>query len=142
YAEFAFLNRFEDLGLVLPRPDAVFTKATWAEMGVKTDGVFGNNVPSLDQMKLKSGKNAWEDYRQRVYEGRASKDTRKKLTNQDIYVEAKEGENFEEATRRTIETEAYRNMTPENRAEIWKALHGIFKDAAKDHLKANLVITT
>src|SRR5690606_14406324 len=65
YAEFAFLNRFEDLGLVLPRPDAVFTKATWAEMGVKTDGVFGNNVPSLDQMKLKSGKNAWEDYRQR-----------------------------------------------------------------------------
>ncbi len=59
YAEFALLNLMEGLALTLPRPDGVFDKAFWRQMGVNVEGTLGlGAVPSLNKLETAAGDNA------------------------------------------------------------------------------------
>ncbi len=147
-AEYVMLNKADDLGLMLDRPDGVYDKAFWKNLGVNStfsDWVFGTEAPSLTQMKTKDGANAWERYRELVYKGKATGDIQKGTGRYGDRVDVgkvtvKKGENFEAALRRIIETPGYQALTPDARAKVFKTVFGIFKEHAKDHLKDNLVV--
>lgn len=147
-AEYVMLNKADDLGLMLDRPDGIYDKAFWKNLGVNSsfsDWVFGTEAPSLTQMKTKDGANAWERYRELVYKGKATGDIQKGTGRYGDRIDVgkvtvKKGENFEAALRRIIETPGYQALTPDARAKVFKTVFGIFKEHAKDHLKDNLVI--
>lgn len=145
YAEFAHLNRMESLALTLPKPDGVFNKAFWKQMGVNVDGFLGaGNVPSLTKLKTASGANAWDTYRTLVYKGKVSKKALQNSTSK--YgdrvsvgsVQVRPGENFETAIRRITKSSDYLNMSLDARAKVWKATFGVFKKAAKEHLSESV----
>src|SRR5690606_28609564 len=104
YAEFAFLNKFEGLALVLPQPDKVITSSDWKKLGLQTSSILGTEYPSLATMQTLDGANAWEMYRRHIYEGKPNKDIRKTVPNMGIQVDARKGETFEQATRRIIQS--------------------------------------
>jgi hypothetical protein len=140
YAEFAFLNKVEDLALALPDPDKVFSSTEWTAMGLKTRGIFGSETPSLDTMKTGQGDNAWKVYRSMVYKGKPNKDIEKTVENAGVKVVAKAGETFEQASRRLIALPGYKQATPKFRAAYWQTLHGIYKEQAKGFLKGNFEV--
>lgn len=147
-AEYVMLNKAGDLGLMLDQPDKVFDKASWTKLGMvpsTADWLFGNETPSLFQMKTKDGANAWDRYRDYVYKGKASKEISKstgrygdRLNVGNVTV--KPGENFEAAMRRIIDTPGYRALTPDARVKVFKTVFGIFKSEAKDYLERNLMV--
>jgi uncharacterized short protein YbdD (DUF466 family) len=145
YREFAMLNRFEGLALNVDRPDDIFDKPFWRRMGLDPDSPAGFTVPSLTEMKLKDGNNAWLHYREMLYKARASEDDE---VSANAYgdrvpigkVLVKKGETFEQAMRRTIALPDYENYTPAARRKVWDAVFGHYKKAAKADVKAKLVI--
>ncbi|MCF4098610.1 hypothetical protein [Maritalea mediterranea] len=149
YAEFARLNLAESLAMVLDKPTSVLNKQDWGKLGLQNNGLqdfseallgFNSGIPSLTDMKVQNGSNAYEAYVNRVYEGKAHQDVKRKVTGYDLHVAILKGENFEAALRRTIEAEDYADLTPEARVKVWKTLFGVFKKAAKDYLKTHLVV--
>ncbi|MBN7776880.1 hypothetical protein JYP49_06410 [Nitratireductor aquimarinus] len=141
YAEFAQLNKFEGLSLVLPRPDRVIRKQDWASIGVSTDGILGAELPSLSEMRVRGGGNAWETFRKLIYTGKATGEIRKTIPlSNGVKVTIKEGENFEAAIRRIIDTEGYQNSTLEFRKNVWTTVFGVFQSEAREFLKGNLVV--
>jgi len=147
YAKFAELNRYEDLGMALPRPDDVFKKAEWKSIGVDVGNTWDSgNLPNLSTMKLPDGRNAWDAYRTWVYQGKITEGEVKKSTamyGDRIYVgdvRLRPGENLEQTLRRLVASEDFHNMTSDAQAKVFETTLGIFKEHAKDYLKANLMV--
>jgi hypothetical protein len=140
HQEFVFLNKTEDLAMVPDKPDAVFDKAFWRKMGVQVDGIFSDgNMPSLTQLETVDGKNAWEAYREYLYQGRTKEDEPVKTGVGKVLI--KKGENFKAAIIRTIETPEYANLTPEARAQVWKDIFSFYKKGAKEYLSTSALVT-
>ena len=146
YAEFALLNRTEGLHLVLPRPDGVFTKAFWDQLGIDTTDFLGiRSTPSLHHMETRSGENAWDVYRDIVYNGRALENVQASTARFGDRVsvghtEVREGETFEQAMRRIIQAPDYQAMSLDARVKVWNATFSIFKNAAKDFLETQVIL--
>jgi hypothetical protein len=145
YREFAMLNRFEGMALNVAKPDGIFDKTFWRKVGLDPDDPLGFEVPSLTEMKLTDGKNAWLHYRELLYKGRAAEDVTKATGQYGDKVSVgkvliRKGDNFEQTMRRLIDLEGYKSMTPDARRKAWEAVFGHFKKAAKDEVADNLVI--
>lgn len=146
--EYILLNKTADLSLRLDRPDRVFKPSDWKAMGYQpslVDSLFGDTAPSLTQMKTTDGANAWDRYRKLIYDGKASADT---IVNAGTSgsripigsVTIKKGENFQDSLKRIIQTNGYLSLTPEARAQVFRAVHGYFKKEAKAHLADKVIV--
>ncbi|WP_319413860.1 hypothetical protein [uncultured Cohaesibacter sp.] len=146
YREFAMLNKFESLALKIEKPDGVFDKAVWRQLGLDPDGPLRNEIPSLTDMKLDNGKNAWEAYRSYLYKGRAAADVPATTSRYGDRISVgkvliRKGENFEQAMRRVISLQGYKVMTPDARKKVWSAVFGYFKKQSRDIVKNHVVVT-
>lgn len=147
-AEYAHLNQVTDLSWVLPTPDRVFDKAEWSRFGYNQDGLSwltGKQPMNLDDMKVKDGRNAYDAYRDIVYNGRATKDIQKTTSGAGDRISigsilVQKGESLQDTLERHVYSEEYKSMTPRAKEKVWKAIHGVFKKAAKDYVKDNLVV--
>lgn len=149
YAEAALLNRMEGMAILAGAPRDVFDKAFWKKLGVNTDSLMNlgsGNAPDLHKLKTRSGKNAWETYREVLLQGKVSAAAIKKATSSygdriDVgKVVVNPGENFETAIRRIITLPEYQSLTLDARVKVWKATQGVFKSAAKEYLELNVVV--
>lgn len=145
YREFATLNKVEGLALSLPRPDALFDKAYWKALGLDPDSPIGSEPPSAVDLKTKDGQNAWKAFRSLVYKGRAAEDDTVSTSQYGDKVSVgkvliKKGENFEQAMRRIIDTQAYKNLTPDARKKVWDATFGYFRTNARKQLEKSIVV--
>lgn len=147
HKEFVFLNKLEGLALVPPKPDAVFDKAYWKKLGVRSSGLFFDSAsPSLTHMKTASGKDAWVQYRDYLYNSYVSQDVEVSTGSQGDHVDIgkviiRKGENFKSAMTRLIDTESYKSLTPDARSKVWNSVFAYFKGQAKDQLAEELVIS-
>ncbi|MBT1154419.1 hypothetical protein J1C56_02315 [Aminobacter anthyllidis] len=148
FREYTLLNRAGDLGLRAPGPTEVYDKAFWKNLGVQPgtiDWLFGNDTPSLTEMKTKDGANAYDRYRDLLYKGTASADIQKTTGSVGDRIDigtvvVRKGENLEAALRRTIASPGYQNLTADARAKVFKTIHGVFTKNAKDYLADNLMV--
>lgn len=144
--EFVFLNKTEGLALVPAKPNAVFDKAFWTNLGVDTGNAFtSGQMPSLVDLKTTTGKNGWEAYREYLYQGRLSQDAMVPTSSQGDRIDIgkvliKKGENFADAVKRLVETPSYQGLTPDARTKVWNATFGYFKKQAKDQLSDEIVV--
>ncbi|WP_349434252.1 hypothetical protein [Pararhizobium sp. A13] len=144
--EFVFLNKTEGLALVPAKPDAVFDKAFWKNLGVDTGNAFSSGqMPSLVDLKTTTGKNGWEAYREYLYQGRLGDDKMIPTSSQGDRIDigkvlVKKGENFADAVKRLVETPSYQGLTPDARTKVWNAVFGHFKKQAKDQLADEIVV--
>ncbi len=144
--EFVFLNKTEGLAMVPPRPDAVFDKPFWKRLGVDVGGAFSSGkAPSLVDLETTLGTNAWDAYREYLYHGRVSEDTKVSTGAYGDRVDigkvlVKEGENFADALKRTIGEPEYGRLTPDARLKVWTAIFGHFKKQAKEQLKDEIIV--
>lgn len=144
--EYVRLNKYGGLAVQLDKPNAIFDAADWKNLGVQPSAaqwLFGDEAPSLTQMKTTDGDNAWDRYRALVFEGRADKDISKgtgqvgdRIDIGDVTI--KKGENWEAVIRRTVASRAYQNLTPDAQVKVWDTIFGVFKKNAKDDLKVSL----
>lgn len=147
-AEYVLLNKTGELGLQLDKPVGVFDKAYWKGLGVQygfLERLFGDEAPSLNEMKTQDGSNAWARYRDYVYKGVASKDLEVQTGSSGDRINIGpvtilKGENFEAAMRRIIASQGYSGLDPSARVKVWRAVFGKFKKDAKEHLKENLMV--
>lgn len=147
-AEYAHLNEVTNLSMVIPTPDRVFDKNEWSRYGYRqgtVDWLTGKQSMNLDHMQVQDGRNAYDAYREIIYQGKATKE----ITNSTGKygdripigsVLVQEGENLEEALRRYTGSREYAAMTPLAREKVWKAIQGIFKKEAKEYLKEELIV--
>ena len=149
YREYAQLSRDAGLGLTLPTPDRVFDAASWKNIGKNSstlEWLAREEAPSLNKLKTKDGRNAYDVYREIVYQGKATKDITKSTSNSGDRnsigsIAILKGETMEAALRRYVGWEGYSRLTPDAREKVWKTIFGVFKKEAKDFVAENVEVS-
>ena len=149
YREYAQMSQDAELGLSLPSPSRVFDKTFWQSLGKNSttlEYLLKDESVSLNQLKTKDGKNAYDVYRDMVYNGTAQKDITKSTSGSGDRisigsVEILKGENMEAALRRYVSSEVYHDLTPIARKKVWSTIFGVFKKNAKEAVAAQAVVS-
>jgi len=140
YSEYARLNNDTELSMILPTPDRVFDKTFWENLGVNKRSIFERifevNPASLNQLKTRDGRNAYDVYRNVIYKGKARTTVARSATGKDGVnigkVEIRAGERMEDVLRRYVGWTGYKDLTPTARTTIWKTVFSFYKKNAKD----------
>ena len=149
YSEYARLNKDTELGLSLPTPDRVFDARFWKVLGREVsffEWLDRKEAPSINKLKTKDGRNAYDVYREVVYKWEATEDIKKSTSQQGDKVSIGSihiltGETMEDTLRRYVEWPGYQDLTPDAREKVWTTIFGVFKKAAKDYVSENVEVS-